>query len=65
MKTFDTARLQMTAFDPETEEKITITLGGLKAEAEVATVLGVRDALNDLVKDPISLTVAVESYIIG
>lgn len=65
MKAFDTAKLQLTAYNFETEEKENITLNGLKAAADETTVLAVRDALNTLVQNQITLTTVIESYVIG
>ncbi|XJS10985.1 hypothetical protein ACF3NG_01595 [Aerococcaceae bacterium WGS1372] len=62
IKEFISARLQMVTVDPFTEKKTTISLNDLTEDASYDTVVSVRDAIANLIDEPITSTQAVHTY---
>ena len=61
-RTFVDAKLQLKSYNLETEKTATMSIANLVAEAPVQAVLGVRDAIATLKDEPITMTLAQETY---
>ena len=61
-KEFMSARLKLTAVDPITEKKTTITLNDLTQDASETDVEAVRQALQTVIEEPIYRVQAVHTY---
>lgn len=61
-KEFLSASLKLTAIDPITEKKTTVTLNDLTQDAPAVEVEAVRNALQSVVNEPISVVQAVQTY---
>lgn len=59
---FLSASLKLTAVDPITEKKTTITLNDLTQDAPEADVEAVRQALQNVIEEPIYTVQAVHTY---
>ena len=61
-KEFVSASLKFLAVDPVTEKKTTVTINDLAEDAATAEVEAVRNALQDVIVDPLESTQAVHTY---
>ncbi|MBZ6527229.1 hypothetical protein HYQ40_05510 [Aerococcaceae bacterium DSM 111021] len=61
-KEFLSASLKLTAIDPITEKKTTVTLNDLTQDADPAEVESVRNALQSVIDEPIGAVQAVQTY---
>lgn len=61
-KEFLSASLKLTAIDPITEKKTTVTFNDLTQDADPADVEAVRNALQSVIDEPIAAVQAVHTY---
>ena len=61
-KEFLSASLKLTAINPVTEKKTTVTLNDLTQDAPVEDVEAVRNALQSVIEEPIATVEAVHTF---
>lgn len=61
-RTFVDAKLQLKSYDLDTEKTATMSIANLIENAPAATVFSVRDAIATLKDEPITMTLAQETY---
>ncbi len=64
MKNFESAKLELTYLNLDTEKESRITLNGLIENPDTGKLNDLAIALSNLVEDPFTGAVAVERYII-
>lgn len=62
MKTFNGARVQFVSVDPETEEKIRISLGDLKEDAAAEVIQEIGAALDSVVDGELEQTTLTQTF---
>lgn len=62
MKTFESARVQFTTIDPETEESYRITLSDLIENADSELIKGIGNALDEVIDGEMDQTRLTEIY---
>ncbi|RPA57603.1 hypothetical protein EF384_07975 [Aerococcus agrisoli] len=65
MKNFESAKLELTYTNPETNKETRITLNGLVENADTALLNNLAAAVSNLVEDPFTDAVAIERYAIS
>lgn len=62
MKNFESAKLELSYINPESEKETRITLNGLEENADTSKLFQLAGAISNLIDDPFTGAVAIERF---